>query len=456
MAFDRARIRRLRVTLTSLVLVVGVLLAARWGFERLAAMKQDPAREVPEAVRTAVRVLEVERKDHREILGGYGQVEALHEAVISAEISSVVERVAEELRVGRSVTTGTELVWLNDEDQQKAVSAAEAALERSRATLARFQGDVGSLAGLIAEARDEERVARKELADLRSLEQTSTSSRKEVNDQVMAVSRIARIVLELEQRLRSTEALLAETEAEIKVRNADLLRARKDLSRTVVRSPFDGVVDARNIEKGARVGPGTPLFRLVDVQRVAVAITLGASAYGEVQLGAEVALRQREEGPVVWRGPIVRRSASLNREERTFRIYAEVPVSESTAPLPPGGFVIAEVPGRVYRDVFVLPRDALIDGRLFVVSEAGAASMPEAGPDSEASSRSVTGSRSEAGIAIVERRIPRVRALLSEVVLLDEGVEPGDLVVITNLEQMSDGLRVKVVRERDGVAGNGR
>ena len=250
MAFDRTGMRTLRVTLTSLVLVAGILLAARWGFQRLAAMKEDPARETPDAVRTAVRVLEAVKRDHREVLGGYGQVEALREAVISAEIPGIVERVAEELRVGRALTADTELVWLNDEDQHKAVTSAAAALERSQATQTRYQGDTGSLSKLITEAQDEERVARKELADLRNLAQTSTSSRKEVNDQVMAVSRIARVVLELQQRLRSTEALLGEVEAEIKVRNADLLRARKDLTRTVVRAPFDGVVDERSVEKG--------------------------------------------------------------------------------------------------------------------------------------------------------------------------------------------------------------
>lgn len=434
MAFDRTKMRTLRVTLTSLVLVAGILLAARWGFQRLAAMKEDPARETPDAVRTAVRVLEAVKRDHREVLGGYGQVEALREAVISAEIPGIVERVAEELRVGRALTAGTELVWLNDEDQRKAVTSAEAALERSQATRTRYQGDTGSLAKLITEAQEEERVARKELTDLRNLAQTSTSSRKEVNDQVMAVSRIARVVLELQQRLRSTEALLGEVEAEIKVRNADLLRARKDLTRTVVRAPFDGVVDERSVEKGARVGPGTPLFRLVDPEKVAVAITLGASSYGEVALGAEVALRLQEEGPVVWRGPIVRRSASVDLQERTFRIYAEVPTGEATAPLPPGSFVIVEVPSRVHRDVFVVPRDALLDGRLFVVSE------------------SVT----EPGVGVVDERVPAIRALLSDVALLEGGVEPGELVVITNLEQMSDELRVRVVREEAGVSGNGR
>ena len=154
------------------------------------------------------------------------------------------------------------------------------------------------------------------------------------------------------------------------------------------------------------MGPGTPLFRLVDPEKVAVAITLGASSYGEVALGAEVALRLQEEGPVVWRGPIVRRSASVDLQERTFRIYAEVPTGEATAPLPPGSFVIAEVPSRVHRDSLrrppgCAPRRAAFRGLRV---------------------------RHRTRLGVVDERVPTIRALLSDVALLEGGVEPGELV----------------------------
>jgi len=41
--------------------------------------------------------------------------------------------------------------------------------------------------------------------------------------------------------------------------------------------------------------------------------------------------------------------------------------------------------------------------------------------------------------------VPTLRAELFDVLLVDDGIQPGDRIILTNLEEVADGTRVRVV-----------
>ncbi|MFQ5350186.1 MAG: efflux RND transporter periplasmic adaptor subunit, partial [Thermoanaerobaculia bacterium] len=87
--------------------------------------------------------------------------------------------------------------------------------------------------------------------------------------------------------------------------------------------------------------------------------------------------------------------------------------------LPMGLFVEAEIQGRVAGSVAVLPRAALRDGdRVLVASED----------------------------RLRYRRVEVVRTVADEVVIGD-GLEAGELVCVSNLETVVDGMRVRAQRQ---------
>ena len=54
-----------------------------------------------------------------------------------------------------------------------------------------------------------------------------------------------------------------------------------------MKSPIDGRVLTRTVERGERVEPGTPLFTLVDLDRLYVKIYVPEPSIGKVALGQE-------------------------------------------------------------------------------------------------------------------------------------------------------------------------
>jgi hypothetical protein len=62
----------------------------------------------------------------------------------------------------------------------------------------------------------------------------------------------------------------------------------------------------------------------------------------------------------------------------------------------------------------------------------------------------------EEDLATIEKRTPEIRRLLPEVALVSSGISPGELIVVTNLEQVADGSTVILVRDEHRPGGSGR
>lgn len=82
--------------------------------------------------------------------------------------------------------------------------------------------------------------------------------------------------------------------------------ARLALSRTVIRAPIAGVVTQRRVQVGQRLAPGTPIMTIVPVGSVYVDANLKESQLREVRVGQPVELVSDLYGDdVVYRGQVV-------------------------------------------------------------------------------------------------------------------------------------------------------
>lgn len=79
-------------------------------------------------------------------------------------------------------------------------------------------------------------------------------------------------------------------QAGVQSARSSLLRANKDLSRTVVVAPMDGVVSLLNVKKGERVVgnsmmAGTEMMRIADMNKIEVRVDVGENDIPKVHLG---------------------------------------------------------------------------------------------------------------------------------------------------------------------------
>jgi multidrug efflux system membrane fusion protein len=174
---------------------------------------------------------------------------------------------------------------------------------------------------------------------------------------------------------------LKKEQANVKYAQAALARAQRNLTRTVIRAPFDGIIKARNVDLGQYVTLGTNLGELYDTSIAEIRLPLANEdlAYLEsvdnpetaVTLTALLAGKQ-----VTWQGNIVRSENVIDEKTRMVYLVAEIrdpylrnQHAKGALPLKYGSFVNAIIKGRTVSDVVKLPRHVVRNGQVAVVSK---------------------------------------------------------------------------------------
>lgn len=175
---------------------------------------------------------------------------------------------------------------------------------------------------------------------------------------------------------------LAKEQANVKAAEAKLERAKRNLSRTQIKAPYNGIVVERNIDLGQFVTTGATLGTLysTDTAEVRLPITdsdlMFVDIAGQSKQGAPVALSANVGGVKrTWQGTLIRSEGVLDTQSRV--IYAVVEVEDPynlqashSAPLRFGQFVEAEITSRQTEKMFVIPRNNLrLDNTVLTVND---------------------------------------------------------------------------------------
>ncbi len=171
---------------------------------------------------------------------------------------------------------------------------------------------------------------------------------------------------------------VAGAQASVLAAEAAVMRARRNLQRTLISLPYDGMVRSRQVDVGQFVSVGTALGMTfaVDIAEVRLPMPERELAFldlprpGQIGNGAApVQLRGMVSGsPGVWTGRVVRTEGVVDEGTRLVTAVVEIEdpyglLGRSRAlPLPVGTFVDAEVQGRSARGLVRIPRAALRDG----------------------------------------------------------------------------------------------
>ena len=428
----------------SLVLVAGALGASVGGFRALAAKRKAPERSVAGAPLPVVRVEPVRRRDYQDVVRGYGVARPLREARVTAEVPGVVRYVAPTLRAGAEVAPpgrgengsavvdpdARPLIELDRRDLEDALARLAAERAQSVSDQGRNRAEVANLEAQLQLADRRLDTARAELTRIEKLV-PDTLPESEADRQRLAAFALEQLRAEVVSRRDQAVATAQGIDARLDALDVQERQAKRDLERTRVFAPFPGRVVSRHVEVGTRVAPGAPLFDLVDLRHVEVAVSFPAGRYDEVRAtspegpGSRVVLRRRAEEDAIAEARIERIDPRIDPRSRTFLVYVELDGGASDAPVAAGEHLLADVEAASFEDVIPVPREAFLGEHVYVVS--GTA------PDGSASARRIR---------------PHVVKMLAEIALVrpEAGVlEDGDRVVVSNLEDIADGSRLRPV-----------
>lgn len=179
---------------------------------------------------------------------------------------------------------------------------------------------------------------------------------------------------------------VAQAEANLAAARARVLKAERDLQRTVIRAPYAGQVLEQGVDVGQFVTQGTVLGRVFAVDYVEIRLPLperesqflklpqpfrdqSIAEMPKVLLKATVAGKQ-----VTWEGKVVRVESSLDEQTRQATAVAQVTdpyakKADGTPPLTIGAFVEADIAGDALQNVYVIPRQAVRAGNEIILIE---------------------------------------------------------------------------------------
>ncbi len=360
------------------------------GFMKLGAQRPRIKKKRPHSPLPLVEVIEAEKVSHMVRVHAYGNVKPAQEVQVVAEVSGRVTHVSPSLIEGGFVREGELLVRLDPRDYQIAVTLAKARIKEAESRI------------LILEAESQQ--AREEWA----LEGGSQGIKPPP------------LVLKGPQ--------LEAARAALEAARAQLQKALLDLERTELRAPFDDIVKEEQIGFGQYVSKGQSIATIygIDVFHVLVGLEREELKWlkipgfsGSGGPGSKAMVHASIGGKrVKWRGRVVRAGAHI--DERTRLVPVIVEVAEPYAKTPPlaaGLFVEVEIMGPKLGQVVRIPRSALRPtDRVWVV-----------GPDR----------------TVFDRKV-KVATTYGDVLVVEEGIQEGDLVVVSPLKVMTRGMKVRI------------
>jgi membrane fusion protein, multidrug efflux system len=198
---------------------------------------------------------------------------------------------------------------------------------------------------------------------------------------------------------------------------------RERLRRTVVRAPGGGIVDERLVEVGAMVSPGSTIARIVRVDPIKVVAGIPERFADDVAVGAAARVTLDVYPGQPFDGRIGFVGATVNARNRTFEIEVVIPN--------PGGSIKPEMVANVavtrrdLTDAIAVPQDALVRvERGFVAFVA----------------------ENDGGAEVARARPVTLGAAQGNRVVVQDGLAPGDHLIVVGHKQVADGDRIRTIQ----------
>jgi len=381
----------LRIFLCLLILGAGFA-----GFLVLKKMKKSPLQVEGQERALPVQVVQVQSDLVPVVVSGYGEIKSRSMVPLSAEVAGRITSVHPDLQDGAVIKKGEILCTINDQDFRLELATAQARLQSLSRDLALARKEFARVSDLYKKNK---------VGTLSSVEKAERSVNGIVN-----------------QRVQVQQAM-------------ELAKLR--LERCIIQAPFTGRITGLGVEMDEYVTPGRKLLTIVDDADLEVEVSLdsrdgvnwlrfkprrdGGSWFGlPEETGCTVTWTERED--VQGKGRLDR-VVRFDPATRTLVVAVRLKSGNTLSfPLVQGMFCRVDIVGRPLDKVFVLPRQAVTyEGNVHVVI----------------SSR-------------LHTRKVEVARVQDNKALITGGLQEGETVIITRLENPLENALVRIKEAGDG------
>jgi RND family efflux transporter MFP subunit len=378
---------------------------------------------------------------------GFGTARAMQAAEIRSEVSGLVVNRPLAIEPGVDVRAGEVIVEIDPTDYESAVARLEAVLASLQAQMESLGIEESSLREQVALASQASELAERDVSRAREAARGGAAVEREIDTLLSTLTRTKREEAQLARSLAEIPSRRASLGAQIDAERANLRRANEDLRRTRIVAPFAGTLQSVGFREGERVNVGEQVARLVSLARIETPLRVPVSALADLRVGGSATITSEGQIQRSWDATIERISPEADSRSRTITVYAVVeqnPLADESTLLLPGQFVRGELASLAPSQRVLVPRVAVQDDRVMVIDQ-----------DGRAQYRSV-----RVGFFLTGEQ-PGIDPNEREWAAIEEGLQSGDRVVISNLDDLAPGSPVHAVDAATGASagfatGNGR
>jgi RND family efflux transporter MFP subunit len=161
-------------------------------------------------------------------------------------------------------------------------------------------------------------------------------------------------------------ANITAAEANVTANRANVSRLQQMQSFERIVAPFDGVITARNVERGDLVSTGSssvakPLFSIAQSGTLRIQIDVPQSEAVNIKDGQKASIDVKERVGRAYTGTVIRNAAALDNAART--MLTEVQVDNTDASLLPGMYAQVKFTLPQQRTSLIIPTSSLVVDR---------------------------------------------------------------------------------------------
>jgi len=403
-------------------------------------------KEVQIPIKT-VEILTVKKIPFRTRAIAYGNIEPATVLKSKSEVNGKISYIHPNLKQGGSLPKGTTVLRIETTTFEISLDSSQAGLASSQSSLTQIEVEEQSAKRSLQIAKKNLSLGLAELKRVQSLVNKRTLARNQLDIEEQKVLQLRASMQDLQGKLNTYASKKASTRAQIKQSKSQVDQSKDTLIRTEIVLPFDARIGEVSVESGEFISAGSLLFEALGIEAVEINAQLpikhvrplastmnpssdqgGLQNLGNLQkavanwnLDAKVRIVGGDKN-IVWEGKLLRIGESVDPTRDTLGMVVSVDkpydgvIPGLRPPLLKGMYTSVEFLSQP-RDMLVIPRKALHENRVYVVSE-------------------------ENTLAI---RPIQISFSQGQLVVIKEGLKEGDKIITSDLVPVIEGIKLELI-----------
>ncbi|MFA6716572.1 MAG: efflux RND transporter periplasmic adaptor subunit [Victivallaceae bacterium] len=378
-------------------------------------------------------------------ISGYGEVESDKTWKAVAQVSGKIVWKADNLKSGNFFKTGEVMVKIDSRQIKLAVAKGYAEIKKYQAKIAELKNQQTNMESRLEILKKVYEFNKSKLTRQRKLFKSKAVASVTVEEEEINVLKQQSSIVELATTIKLIPAQIAYQEAELAAAEANLKQSELDLSYTQITAPFDCRVRTVSIEIDQYVTSGQDMFTADAINQVEIPVQFSMDQLdllvnsSRPKKAAKADRKNpRDEMDITvsvnggakkysWKGKFLRIASGVDTSTRMLNLVVGVAnpyKRDDTTVKPPldrGLFCSVLIRGKTVKDLLVVPRYAVHDGRLYI-----------AGKDLR-----------------LEIRPVKIAFNIEQYAVIESGLKSGETVIVSDIVPAVPGMKLKLKKDNN-------